>query len=316
MLDAPVEYNGVQLNTVSNTGLPGGVREGCLLEEFDYGRSQGMGYTEKRSQDDGLDASDVYMGARYISLTGVVYGSTPGDLFDRLQQVRTALTPTIAYDISQPDYGYIPLTFSLPTKDAAFESLAYPGTYVKELEFRARPVGQPQFSIRRDSGGFAGGGMDGGNAGEKGGAVMWRASLECKDPRMYVRPDVWVPFTTAQTGQPIINRGDYPAPLDILLGVTSSGATGRIEIDVGGGTIIIALPSLTNAVVRYSGELKVLTVQTSGSIIDTLRMDLLTFATKDHPKVQPRDGEVYNIRLYNSVVLAAGTRLMYSESFA
>ena len=310
MLDAPVEYNGVQLNTVTTEGLPGGVRQGCLLEEFDYGRAQGMGYTEKRAQDDGLDASDVYMGARYISLTGVVYGATPANLFDRLQSIRSALTPTIAYDIDQPDYGYLPLQFSLPTEDPAF------GGVVKELEFRCRPMGQPQFSIRRDSGAFAGGGMDGGNAGEKGGAVMWRATLECKDPRMYVRPDVWVPFTTAQTGQPIINRGDYPAPLDILLGVTSSSATGRVEIDVGGGTIIIALPSLANAVVRYSGELKVLTVQTSGSIIDTLRMDLLTFATKDHPKVQPRDGEVYNIRLYNSVVLATGTRLMYSESFA
>jgi hypothetical protein len=306
MLDAPITYNGVELNTIIEVG--NGVRKGCLIEEFDYGRSQGMGYTEKRSQDDGLDASDVFMGARYISLTGTVFGETPGDLFDRLQTVRTALTPTIAYDVGQPDYGYIPLQFSLPTEDAAF-GLA------KELEFRARPVGQPQFSIRRDMGAFAGGGMNGpSNAGEKGGAINWRATLECKDPRMYVRPDIWVPFTGAVTGQPIVNRGDYPAPLDVLLGVTSSTAGGKVEIDVGGSTLIIALPSLTNAVVRYSGQLKVLTVQTTG--IDTLRMDLLTLGTSQtHPKVQPKDGEVYNVRV-TGVTLSAGTRLMYSESFA
>lgn len=313
MLDAPIEYNGIELNTIEEMG--NGVRRGCLIEEFDYGRSQGMGYTEKRSQDDGLDASDVYMGARYISLTGTVFGNTIGDLFDRLQSIRTALTPTIAYDVDQPDYGYIPLTFSLPTNDTAFPT-GTPDVFVKPLEFRCRPVGQPQFSIRRDMGAFAGGGMQpGSNAGEKGGAVNWRATLECKDPRMYVRPDVWLPFTGNVTGAPIINRGDYPAPLDVLLGVTSSAAGSKVEIDVGGSNMVIALGALTNAVVRYSGELKVLTVQTTG--IDTLRMDMLSFNNDTtHPKVSPRDGEIYNIRLVGAVTLAAGTRLMYSESFA
>jgi hypothetical protein len=318
MLDAPVTYNGTDLNTIEMMG--NGVRRGCMLEEFDYGRAQGMGYTEKRSQDDGLDASDVFLGARYINLTGTVYGENPGDTFDRLQAVRSALTPTVAYDVGQPDYGYIPLQFSMPTNDTAFESPGSPGVYVKELEFRARPVGQPQFSIRRDMGALPGGGMQGDSSlGEKGGAIQWRATLECKDPRMYVRPDIWVPFTTPQTGVPIYNRGDYPAPLNVLLGVTSSSANSGIEIDVGGSTLKIALPSLANAVVRYSGELKVLTVDTGG--IDTLRMDLLTLGTnQQHPKVMPTSpthSEVYNIRFTGTApVLAAGTRLMYSESFA
>lgn len=319
MLDAPVTYNGADLNTV--TIEPGnGVRKGCLLEEFDYGRSQGMGYTEKRSQDDGLDASDVFMGARYITLTGTVYGDTPGDLFDRLQFVRTALTPTVAFDKGQPDYGYLPLQFSMPTKDPDFESPGSPGVYVKELEFRARPVGQPQFSVRRDQGALAGGGMqygngpDASNAGEKGGAVTWRATLECKDPRMYVRPDIWLPFTTGGSGLPIRNRGDYPAPLDVLLGVTSSNATGKIQIDVGGASLIFTLGVMTSAVLRYSGQLKVLTVQTGGT--DTLRMDLMALGTSQtHPKVPPGDS-TYNITITPTVVLAVGTRLMYSESFA
>jgi hypothetical protein len=305
MLDAPVTYNGVELNTIIAT--ENGVRRGCIVEEFDYGRAQGLGYTEKRSQDDGLDASDVFMGARYIALAGTVYGNTPGDLFDRLQMVRTALTPTVAFDVGQPDYGYIPLQFSLPTEDVRFGG-------AKELEFRARPMGQPQFSIRRDTGAFAGGGMDGGNASEKGGAVAWRATLECKDPRMYVRPDVWKTITAGVTGAAIVNRGDYPAPLDVLLGITSSASNGRFEIDVGGSNMVIDLPSMTNAVVRYSGQLKVLTVETGG--LETLRMDLLRFNNNTtHPKVQPGSG-VYNIRFYYVPSLAVGSRLMYSESFA
>jgi hypothetical protein len=288
------------------------------------GSGQGIGFTEKRAQDDGLDASDVYMGARYLSLSGSLYGDTPGDLFDRLQHLRTALTPTTAYDMDKDDYGYIPLTFSMPTLDPAFSG------GVKELEFRARPIGQPQFTVRRDTGAFAGGGMQGGtgpgasNLGEKGGGIAWRTTFECKDPRMYVRPQVWVNFTGNTPATNISNRGDYPAPLDVLLGVTSSGADSSIEIDIGGGTIIIKLPSLVNAVVRYSGELKVLTVQSSGSSTDVLRMDLLSFGSeKTHPKVPPNDlwppivANTYAVRMKGAAaVLSAGTRMMYSESFA
>jgi hypothetical protein len=276
-----------------------------------------VGYVQKRSQDDGMDVSDVYMGQRRIDLVGTVYGGTIAELFDNLQNVRTVMTPTIAYAVDQPDHGYIPLAFSLPTMDDQFDSAAGDGTapYVKELEFRCRPLGQPQFSIRRDTGAFNGEGSG------RGGAITWRASLQCADPRMYVRPDVWVPFTNPVTGAPIINRGDYPAPLDVLLGVTSAAAGSHIEIDVGGSTMSITFATaLANAVVRYSGTLKVLTLQTSGSTIDVLRMDMLSFLNNTtHPKVQAQDGMVWNMREYpNSaaIVLGTGTRLMYSESFA
>lgn len=306
MLDAPVTYNGIDLNTIEDVG--NGVRKGCLLEEFDYGRSQGVGYTEKRSQDDGMDASDVYMSQRIISLSGIVYGEDTADLFDRLQVLRTAFTPTVTYAFDKPDYGYIPLEFSLPTHDARFDVA---GVMVKQLEYRCRPTGQPQFSIRRDQGAFPNR-----TAMEFGGGINWNVTLECKDPRLYVRPDIWVPFTAAVTSQPLVNRGDYPAPVDVLLGVTSSLAGSKVEIDVGGSTLIITLGALTNATVRYSGELKVLTLQTSGATTDTLRMDMLSFgSTEPHPKVPPGNS-TYSVRKVGTSTLSAGTRLMYSESFA
>jgi hypothetical protein len=309
MLDAPVRYNGVELNTIEELG--NGLRRGCLIEEFDYGRAQGVGYTEKRAQDDGLDAADVYLGARYINLTGTIYGETMADLFDILQVVRAALTPTVAYMNDVPDRGYIPLEFSLPTNDTAFAP-----QMTKPLEFRARPVGQPQFTVRRDTGAFALGSQQ-----EKGGALMWRATLECKDPRMYVRPDKWYPFTGPVTGAPINNRGDYPAPVDILLAIgATTAANTKLEIDIGGSNMTILLPSLNSgSVVRYSSELKVLTLQTPSDLTDVLRRDLLQFRNDTtHPLVPPRDGEVYNVRRYGTILptLAAGTRLMFSEAFA
>ena len=42
-------------------------RRGCMLEEFDYGAAKGVGYTEKRSQDDGLDASPTSTWVRATS---------------------------------------------------------------------------------------------------------------------------------------------------------------------------------------------------------------------------------------------------------
>jgi hypothetical protein len=321
MLDYPVTYYGIELNTVVPYGGEG-KRRGCLLEEFDYGNSRGVGYSEKRAQDDGLDASDVYMGARYINLTGIVYGSDPGDLHDRLQDIRTALTPTVAYAFDPYDFGYIPLEFTLPTNQLD----DFP-TGFRDVEFRARPVGQPSFSIRRDMGA-----MPGALGGAGGGAIQWRASLECKDPRMYVRPDKLIYWHTNQTGVVLRNRGDYPAPVDVLLilGAASSG-TSKVDIDIGNANLTIALGSLgppasgfpSGTIIRYSSELKVLTVQIPGDETDTLRMDLLSFRNNTtHPLLPPGNSSFSTV--LTAVTLTgtgsgsagSGTRFIYSESFA
>jgi len=311
MLDFPVKYHGVDLNTIEKTGEGG--RKGCLLEELDVGRSQARGYTEPRAQDDGLDASDVYMGPRYVNLTGVVYGENVGDLHDRLQGVRTALTPTVSYDFDKPDYGYIPLEFVIPTEDR----VQFPdGT--RPMELRARPVGQPQFTIRRDAGEAPGA------SNSKGGGIMWRATLECKDPRFYLRPETWEQFTTATSPtRPITNKGDYPAPLNILIVLgAASVAASKIEIDIGNSNMTItpwrvgppAAGFPLGTIIRYSGELKVLTITEPGKT-ETLAMDLFTFRNNTtHPKVLPGTN-TYAVRL-TSVTLGAGTRFMYSESFA
>ena len=317
MLDYPVRYHGVELNTIENIGE--GRHKGCMLEEFDFGNARGVGYTEKRAQDDGLDASDVYMGPRTINLTGIIYGADPGDLHDRLQDVRTAFTPTVSYDFDPFDYGYIPLEFSLPTNDLD----DFPDGY-RMMEFRARPLGQPAFSVRRDTGAQPGHqGVLPGGAQTKGVAIQWRATLECKDPRMYVRPDVWVEWNTPRTGAALVNRGDYPAPIDVLLVLgAASISTSKVEIDLGKSNMTIALGSVgppavgfpINTVFRYSSELKVLTVQ-EPSKAEALRMDLLTFRNKTtHPLVPPKNS-TYSTRLY-SATLTADTRFMYSESFA
>jgi hypothetical protein len=315
VLDFPVRYNGVDLNTTVPAGE--GKRYGNQLEAVDFGRSQARAYTAPRAQDDGLDASDVFMGPRYINLTGATYGSSPGDLHDRLQGVRTALTPTVAYNTDEPDYGYIPLEFVLPTEHRD----DFPdGTRL--LQFFARPTGQPQFVLQRD-----GGGAIGAAGPEKGGGIMWRSTLECKDPRMYVRPQTLVPWTAATPagGSPLVNRGDYPAPLDILivLGAATTLATAAVQIDVGLSNMTILMwtvgpPAVgfpVGTIFRYSSAINVLTVQTPTDLTDVTRMDLLQWRNNtSKPFVQPGDS-TFAVRP-TGVTLGNGTRFMYNESFA
>ena len=306
-LALPVRYRGVDLNTV-NLAV-GGRKVGCLLEEFDWGNVPGLGYVEKRAQDDGYDASDVFLGMRVIRLQGTVYGADPADVQDRLQVIRTIMTPTVAYAADAPRYGYLPLEFSIPTNLTADFPLGY-----RDVELRARPRGQPTFVWRRDAG------MGRGEEPNRGGAIMWQALLDCRDPRLYVRPDIWHYFSGA-SGPTLKNRGDYPAPLDILLNIPANAATSasaRVDITDGdGNTLRLKVPQSASAqVLRWSGTLKVATLEVGS--VESLRQDLRQFLTNSDRLVVPPGSHPVTIApsALSSLGAANTTRLMYSESFA
>jgi hypothetical protein len=302
-LDRPVSYRDYPLNTVE--GDSDGKRAGCLLEEADFSTVQGVGYVEKRAQGDGNDASDVYLSARQIRLRGFIYGSTRADAFDRLQDLRSALTPTAAYVDDPSARGYQPLDFEVPTMLPEFASTSH----VKLLTMYARPRGQPQFSLRRDSGS---GGKDYGGA-----AIGWQASLECKDPRIYVRPPIWKFFQSAHSGV-LTNRGDYPAPLDVLLEIAASGTatSGYVRVQIAGADLTINVPSSKNyRVLRYSASLGGILTLEEGGVIDLLRMDLLSADSNANRLFVLSGNNPYTIGR-SSILLAADTRMMFSEAFA
>lgn len=306
-LALPVRYRDVDLNTVVDA--VGGGRVGTLLEEFDWGNVQSHGYVEKRAQDDGMDVSDVFLGMRMVRLMGVTYGQNPADLQDRLQVIRTILTPTVAYAEDMPNYGFLPLEFIIPTNDTT----NFPSGY-RDVELRARPRNQPTFIERRDAG--AGRGKDP----NRGGAVMWQSTLECRDPRLYVRPSQWRYFSAGGT-VPLVNRGDYPAPMDVLLNVPGGSATStssRVDItDAYGATARFKVPqSASTQVFRYSSSMRILTMEVDS--VESLRMDLLQFLTNSI-RLQVKPG-TNNVTISRSALTSLGpvdtTRMMWSESFA
>lgn len=297
-LTSSVFYRGLDLNSVDTE--VGGKKHGILLEEVNYAVAPGVGFREKRAQDDGYDASDVFLGMRAIRLVGTVYGSDMGDLWDQLQLLRSALTPSAAYLEAPLQDGYLPFQFYEPTNVLS----DFPDGF-RQLQMLARPVSQPDFTVRRDTGAFG--------KQDKGQAISFQSALESKDPRIYVWPGIVNPFSATESGT-LKNRGDYPAPLNVTFRVPGSSPAGNVLIEAGGQRMRITVEDATvQQIFRYSGELKLLTVETSS--VEVLRMDLLSFLSNTtHPKI-PSGNSVYTVTVTALTGITAGS-LFYSEAFA
>lgn len=298
-LTRPVEYRGLQLNDAATQ--PNGPIVGIQLDTADYSEVPAVGYSEKRSAGDGFDSSDVFLGARRVVLAGTVYGADRADLFDRLQSLRLAFSPTSAYADSPGTFGYIPLDFDVPTNDIAF-----PSGFIAQC-LRVRPSRMPSWAIRRDQiGGVTDNGL----------AVQWQAALDAKDPRVYaqVQQDfaTWVGRTSGSGT--FTNKGDYPAPLDILLFAPAGAAAATLDLVIAGSNMHLKMP--TNAtkpqILRYDGGEKVVRLQVDTTI--TLRMDLLSFtAGTTHPLIKPGSNPFTYAR---GVAIGAGSHMWFWESWA
>lgn len=309
-LTRQVTYRTLSLNGEQffNQGEPS---EGNMLTRVEWQPVGAQGYTEKRSLDDGRDASDVYLDGRRLLLTGVTYGHSRSDMFDRLQDLKSALLPTAAFADDPGNYGYMPLDYYEPT-----ENLADWPTGERHLYVNVRPASGIGFVIDRD--------QSGGKE-LRGNAVGWTSVLEAKDPRVYVSPTVFVDFATNDTNESgsLLNRGDYPAPLNIMLVVQTQAKPGFFVFTGAGTVMTIAIPQSPNTqTIRYNGVLKVLTVETLG--IEVNRRDLLSFAAEQtHPKVLPGISAYSWTSVwsgggstYMTIPMANGSRMFYAESFA
>jgi hypothetical protein len=312
----PLLYRGLDLNGVvidaaeTDAEKRAGRLVGIQIEDFVVGSVQGVGYTEKRSNDDGRDASDVYLDSRRLIAQGTVYGASFADAHDRFQQLCSIISPTGAFLASPGSYGYLPLTWMEATDDPRFE------VDEDDLRFRtvfcnARPLIVPERRWTRDKQGTKA------NLGQ---AVQFTAYWEAIDPRIYVDPYYTHEIDGASgiRNGTFLHRGDYPAPLNVLLEVASGQAQGTVTITAGGVVMVITVPDEDDAqTIRYNGALKVLTVTIND--IETQRQDLLTATTEaEHPKVDPTplgdDEAAWSVN--STIALAAGSRLWFHEAFA
>jgi len=301
-LTRPIEYRGLQLNgpvIASDAPISGNV-----VESVDYSDVLGVGYTEKRAAADGHDASDITLGMRNVALIGTCYGLDRADLFDRLQALRLAFSPTSAYADEPGEYGYLPLYFEVPTRDTD----DYPSGFIEQM-IRVRPVRNLGFNIRRDTiGGLT----------EEGLSIPWQAQLQARDPRVYARD--YTEFTdivgsSGTNAGSFTHRGDYPTPVNLMLVLAAGAAALTFTLVMGGSTMVLTVP--TNAsqdqILRYDGTHKVVTLQVGTTV--SLRMDLLKFTQGvTHPLVLPGDNPFTWTRAGGSI--GAGSRMWFWEAWA
>lgn len=270
----PIDYRGLLLTGA--IGGPGGNQPiaGIRLTRAKYSDASVHGYTEKRSLDDGMDASDVFLGMRSVSLQGEVYAARLAGLFDAIDLLRLKFTPTDAYNEDPTERGYLPLTFSQPT----LLTVNWPSGFSDRF-IRVRPARQPDHTI--DFGAI-------GKESGEGFVVPFAVVMDAKDPRFY-NVDLMEEFISGTSGSGTLrNRGNYPAPMNTLVHSLASQSNEAVFNLTGFGTnMTVTIPAGANdRTVRIDGQKKVVTLTVGAT--ETLRMDLIEFnAGTTWPSVPP-----------------------------
>ncbi len=168
---------------------------GCVLDNFDLNDVDVMQFSEKRSQQDGMDAGDVWLGGRRIRLSGTLYGSSRANLYDRLWTLRAVMSPVLAQREEPGDKGYRPLYFSTPTEDPDYD----PSGLI-ELMVKAMPRAFSAPNMRDTLGGEDADAL----------ALPWQATMVCKDPSIMsaVPVDTTLTAQAQVTGATAQNTGD------------------------------------------------------------------------------------------------------------
>lgn len=220
-LTRTVSYRGFILNdpTVPARVSAGVPITGCVLDAFDLNDVDVVQYQEKRAQRDGVDAGDVWHGARRIRMAGTLYGASRADLFDRYWDLRRALNSVLAQREEPADKGFRPLYFSTPTARLDY---AEQGGLI-ELMVRAAPRALTSNMTRSSSGGEDRDPL----------AITWQAILVCRDPSILAA----MPTEAATASQVEVTGATAQAAGDTITRAAhglSNGARVRITALTGG----------------------------------------------------------------------------------
>lgn len=273
-LTRPVSYRGFFLNGVQ--GGPGGNNplDGRRLIRASYTAVPAIGYTEKKSLEDGLDASDVWLGGRDVVLQGEVFAHSKSALFDDLDLLRLKFTATDCYAEDPEGKGYLPLLFEQPT-----EHLAHWPSGFSERQILVRPSRQPEHDIEFQAiGGIATNGF----------VCPYVARLQARDPRFY-HPFPVESFLSGDVGSgAVANRGNYPTPANFFLRPADGQSwAGTFTFNGMGTSMLVTIPAGgSGRIVRVDSHQKVCTLIVGS--VETLRMDLIVFNSgTTWPKVPP-----------------------------
>lgn len=281
----------------ADTGIGKGIT-GCVIDSFDFSDVDIMQFLEKRSQQDGMDAGDVFKGARRLRVAGTLYGKTRALFYDAIFNLRAVLDPVLAQRESPADKGYLPLYFGVPTNRVS----DYPTGGI-DLRVLALPRAIQMVGQRDQLGGDDGDAL----------AIPWQALFLMRDPTIMAQDPTDVDLSGGGTiASDFNNRGNYIAPLNMVIEVTS--AAGSIVVTAGGATFTITVPASTgNRIIRYKGADKVLTFEESS--VEVTRMDLITYDQVNTYPFIPPGASPYSVA-FTGVTVVAGSHMYFWETYS
>lgn len=227
-LSKKISYNSLTVNGVMSPTAAGTPMSGYVVDEINVSSVDVAQYVDKRALHDGVDAQDVYLGARTISGIVTAYGSSAGDFWDKAQGFLAGFSPTLGYAADTANIGFLPFDFYQPTADlATWPTLTYPSGI--PLRYYCRPSAPPHYAITRD---------DQGGAAALGLAKPLRFSLVARDPRKYLQTSTVVAITTAT--QTAVYRGDYPTFPIVAFHISAAGHS-AFTVTIDGGVVVLNL---------------------------------------------------------------------------
>ena len=288
-LSAPIAYNGLTVSGSASIQSSGQPSHGIQYERIDISNADIDSYFERRALQDGMNGSDIYEGARHVTIAAQVYGSTAADGWDLLESFIKAYSPRLAYNADSANLGFLPLTFQQPTTSTANWPLGY-----IPLQIYARPTRPAAWTVDRDAIGTAHG---------KGIAFKAAAQLVARDPRRYVQTAQTVLFTTAT--QTSTHRGDYPVFPIVQWSMTAAGLS-NCTFMVANQSVVLDMSAQVsgNYTLDYSKRLLTAAGVNEAALIST--------ATASFQEIQP-GGSPFNVT--NSTGMTNAT-LTYNEAFA
>lgn len=292
-LSAPISYNG--WTATGATGASAGAPlSGYVVEQLTPGPIDATGYLDQRALGDGIDAFDVFLGARQFTLVAAVYGSTKGDGWDKLDAMLEAFNPTIAYNADTAQRGFLPLKFYRPTADTStWPSAAYP--YGIPLRANVRALAPLRYQVVRNK-------STGVSA--KGIAFEVAGTLLARNPRLQLETVTSVPITTSTTTA--THRGSFPVWPVVQFSMSSAGSSAAV-IALDGFSVKLDLSTTTTGDFTISYEVRSIT-DTNGAQAN--RLYVASFDQR-FAEVQPGGS---TLRGYNLTGMVSPL-LVYRESW-
>jgi hypothetical protein len=278
---------------------------GYLVDAFTFGGSNPVGYEESRSTDDGVDATEAYVGRRILNAVVWVYGATRLDLYNRLQVLISAMR-FLPNRYIQTD-GFRKLQFTMLTPDVT----NYPPDGSLPAYCVVRPAQLP--AIQVDSSTITG-------SDELGYASRISLSWLMKHPFKYASSlnSLNVPITNTNTN--VANHGAADADPQLLITATGSQTTDiKITITLNGTPLELLVTktlgtdgSITRSILVDFKDQVVYTREQTGSVISSILSQNLIVINSGatfgqiHPTRDSDDGvtpTIVKVRIQNSSTL-------------